>query len=66
MFLDGHKIPSTVLCRIPQGTYILSLVPIGRVASEENSFEKLLTRMDAEEDGCQVMVIAHMAFSQVG
>ena len=43
MFFDGSEIPTWVLCTIPQGTFIPSLVPISKVVSEENSFEKLLT-----------------------
>ena len=38
MFFDGSKIPTLFLCRIPQGTFISSLVQIGRVVSEEKSF----------------------------
>ena len=45
MFFDRLKIPTSVLCRIPQGTFIPSLVPIGQVESEEKSFEKLLMTM---------------------
>ena len=39
MFFDRSKIPTPVLCRIPQGTFIPSLVPINQVVSEENIFE---------------------------
>ena len=63
MLFDGSKIPTLILCRIPQGTFKLSLVQIGQVVSEEKSFEKLLTTTD--DDGRQVMEIAHMAFNQV-
>ena len=49
IFFDRSKIPSSVLCTIPQGTFIPSLVPIDQVVSEEKSFEKLLTTtMDAK------------------
>ena len=66
MFFNGSKIPIPVLCRITQGTFILSSVPIGQVVSEEKSFEKLLTATtDNDDNGCQVMAIAHMAFGQV-
>ena len=43
-----------VLCRIPQGTFIPSLRPIGQVVSEEKSFEKLF---NDDDDGRQVMAI---------
>ena len=46
MFFDGLKIPTSVLCRLPQGTFIPSFVPIGQVVSVEKSFEKLLTTDD--------------------
>ena len=61
MFFDGSKIPTSVQCRIPQGTFIPSLFPIGQVVSGEKSFEKLLILM-MDDDGHQVMAIAHMAF----
>ena len=48
MFFNGSKIPTPVLCRIPQETFIPSLVPIGQVVSEEKSFEKLLTTITTE------------------
>ena len=48
MFSDRSKIPMTVLCRIPQGTFIPSLVTIGQVVSEKKSFEKLLTTTDTK------------------
>ena len=35
MFFDGSKIPTSVLCKIPKGTFIPSLVPIGQVVTEE-------------------------------
>ena len=38
MFFDGSKIPTTVLCTIPQGTFIPSSVPLGQVVSEEKIF----------------------------
>ena len=60
MFFDGSKITTSVLCTIPQGTFI----PIGQVVSEKKSFEKLLTTTD-NDDGCQVIAIAHIAFSKV-
>ena len=40
MYFDGSKIPTSVLCTIPQGTFKVSLVPIGQVVSEEKSFER--------------------------
>ena len=46
MFFDGSQIPTSGLCTIPQGPFIPNLVPIGRVVSEEKSFEKLLTTTD--------------------
>ena len=55
MFFNGSKIPTRVQCRIPQGTLILCLVLIGQVVSEEI----------VHNDWCQVMAIAHMAFSKV-
>ena len=58
MFFDASKIPTSVLCTIPQGTFKPSLVLIGAIVLEEKSFEKLLTTTD---DGRQVMAIAHMA-----
>ena len=63
MFFDRSKIPTSVLCRIPQGTFIPNLFPIGLVVSEEKSFEKIVN--DDDDDGRQVMAIAHMAFGQV-
>ena len=39
MFFDGSKIPTSVLCRIPQGILIRSLVPMGQIVSEEKIFE---------------------------
>ena len=57
MFFDGSKIPTSVLRRIPQGTFIPSFVPIGQVVSEEKSFE--------DDDGHQVTAIAHMAFGKL-
>ena len=63
MFFIESKIPTTVLCTIPQGTFILNLVPIGQVVSEEKSFEKLF--MTTDDKGSQVMATAHMAFSLV-
>ena len=38
MFFDRSKIPKSVLCRIPQGTFIPSLIPIGQVVSEVKYF----------------------------
>ena len=38
MFFDGSKLPTSVLWRIPQGTFILSLVPIGQVVSDQKIF----------------------------
>ena len=43
MFFKRSKIPTSVLCRIFQETFILSLVQIVQVVSEIKSFEKLLT-----------------------
>ena len=63
MFFNGSKISTPVLCRIPQGTFIPSLFQIGQVVPKEKSFEKLLTMTD--DDGCQVMAIAHMSFGWV-
>ena len=40
MLFNGSKIPTSVLCTIPQGTFKVSLVPIGHVVSEEKSFER--------------------------
>ena len=34
MLFDGSKISTSVLCRIPQGTFIQSLVSIGHVVSD--------------------------------
>ena len=48
MFFDGWKVPTSVLCRIPQETFIPGLVLIGQVVSEEKSFEKLWTTTDAK------------------
>ena len=39
MFFDGAKIPTIVQCRIPQETFIPSLVPIGQVVSEKKSLK---------------------------
>ena len=58
------KIPTSVLYRIPQGTFIPRLDPIGQVVREEKSFEKLLTTKIDAYDGHQVMAIAHMAFGR--
>ena len=65
MFFSESKIPTSILCRIPQGTFITSLIPIRHIVSEEKSFEKLLTTTDNNAYGCQVMAIAHMAFDQM-
>ena len=40
MFLDRSKIPTGVLCRIPQETFVTSLVLIDQVVSEEKTFER--------------------------
>ena len=40
MFFDKSKILTTVLCRIPQGSFMLSLVSYGKVVSEEKIFER--------------------------
>ena len=37
---DRSKIQTSVLCRIPKGTFLPSLVPIGEVVSEEKTFER--------------------------
>ena len=39
MFFHGSKIPTTVLCKVPQGTFKQSLVLIGQVVLEEKIFE---------------------------
>ena len=38
MSFKESKIPTPILCRIHQGTFIPSLVSIGQVVSEEKSF----------------------------
>ena len=43
MFFNGSKIPTSVLCRLPQGTFIPIFVPIDQMVSEKKSFEKLFT-----------------------
>ena len=53
--------PTSFLCKIPQETFIPCLVAIGQVVSEEKSFEKKVN----DNDGPQVMAIAHMAIGQV-
>ena len=66
MFFDGSKLPTLIICRIPQNPFKISFVLIGQVVSEENIFlEKLLTTDDDDDDGLQVMAIAHMAFGQL-
>ena len=40
MFFNRSNYPTSVLCRIPQDTFIPSLVPIGQVVSEEKIFER--------------------------
>ena len=40
MFFDGSKISKSVLCRIPQGTLVSSLVSNDEVVSEEKIFER--------------------------
>ena len=40
MLLDGSIIPTTVLCRIHQGTFIPSLVPIDQIMSKKKIFER--------------------------
>ena len=50
MFFDGQKIPTSVLCRIPQGTFIPSLVTMGKVVSEK-SFEKMSMATDDDDNG---------------
>ena len=37
VFFDESKIPTSLLCRIPQGTFIPSLVPISPVVSKEKN-----------------------------
>ena len=39
MIFDGSKIAKSVPFRIPQGTFIPSLVPIGPAVSEKTIFE---------------------------
>ena len=43
MLLNCLKIPTYPLCRIPQGTFMPSLVPISQVVSEGKRFKKLIT-----------------------
>ena len=62
---NESKIPTSVLRRIPQGTFKPSLVSISQEVSEEKSFVYLLTTTDDDDDRRQVMAIAHMAFAQV-
>ena len=50
MFLDGSNIPTTFLWKIPQETFIPSLIQTGQVVSGEKSLEKLLMTMD-DDDG---------------
>ena len=50
MFFDGSNIPTSVLCKIPQGTFIPTLVPIGQAVSEEKGFGKLLMMMTDNDD----------------
>ena len=38
MFFDESEIPTSVLCKIPQGTFIPSSVLISQVVSEGKSF----------------------------
>ena len=64
MFFDESNIPKTKLCKIPQETFIPSLVSIGQIVSEEKNFVELLTRT-TNDDRRQVMAIANMAFGQV-
>ena len=45
-----------IVCRIPQGTYITNLVPIGQVVSEEKSFEKLITTTDDVDGRLKLLV----------
>ena len=40
MFFDRTKIPTSILCMVPQGTFIPSLSLIGQVVSEEKIFER--------------------------
>ena len=49
MYFDGLKIPTCVLCTIPQGTFIPSLVSIGQIGqrrflkdikNSKNNFKK--------------------------
>ena len=42
MFLTDQKSSHQLLCRIPQETFISSLVSIGQVVSEEKIFEKIV------------------------
>ena len=40
MFFNGSRIPPLVLFKIPQGTFITTLVYVGHVVSEKNSFRR--------------------------
>ena len=40
MFFNRSKMPKLVLFRIPQGTFLPSLVPSGQVVSEKKIFER--------------------------
>ena len=58
MFFNKSKIPTSGLYRISQETFILSLIPVGQVLSEEKTSEKLLTKtMDNDNNRGQVMAL---------
>ena len=59
MFFSGSKMPTSVLCRIFLKTFIPNLVLVGQVMSEVKSF------VSDDNDRCQVMTKAHMAYDQV-
>ena len=66
MFFDKTKIPTSVLCRTNQGTFIPSLILMCQVVSEEKSFVQLLmTTTDDDDNGRKVMAMAPMAFGKV-
>ena len=52
-----------ILCRILYGTVVISFMQIYSVVSEE-TFEEIVNN-DDDEDGHQVMAIAHMVHGQV-
>ena len=46
---DGSEIPTSILCRIKQGPFMQSLVPISQVVSEEKICEKKITSKIAKK-----------------